>query len=79
MPFKIYADFESVSKGVRSSDINNNASYAEKYQKYIPCSFAYKIVCVDDKLSKPVVLYRGKSAVNRFIETILKEYDYSIV
>ena len=46
--FKIYADFESV--------LNGNASYTEKYQEHIPCSFAYKVVCIDDKFSKPVAL-----------------------
>ena len=47
-------------KGVRVSDRKNNTLYTEKYQKHIPCSFAYKVVCVDDKFSKPVVVYRGK-------------------
>ena len=70
-PFKIYADFESVLKGVQSNDNDNNASYTKKYQEHIPCSFAYKVVCNDDKFSKPVVLYRGKIEVNKFIEAIL--------
>ena len=34
--FKIYVDFESVLKGVRGSDRNNNTSCTEKYQKSIP-------------------------------------------
>ena len=75
MPFKIYVDFESVLKGVRDSQ-RNNTSYTKKYQRHIPCSFAYKVACVDDKFSKPVVLYRGKNAINRFIEAILEKYDY---
>ena len=29
-------------------------------------------MCIDDKFSKPVVLYRGKNGVYRFIKTILK-------
>ena len=58
-PCKIYADFECNVKRVRSSDRSDNALYTKKYQKHIPCSFAYKVVCVDDKFSKPVVLYRG--------------------
>ena len=33
-------------------------------------------MCVNDKFTKPVVLYRVKNAVNRFIETILEEYHY---
>ena len=76
MPFKIYADFECNVKEVRSSDRNNNTSHTKKHQAHIPCSFSYNVVCVDNRFSKPVVLYRGKDAVYRFIETILKEYDY---
>ena len=76
VPFTIYADFESVFKRVSGSDRKNNASYTEKYQAHITCSFAYKFVYVDDKFSKPVVLYRVKHSINRFIETVLKEYDY---
>ena len=48
----------------------------KKYQKHIPCSFAYKDVCVGDKFSKSVAFYRGKNAINGFIETILEECDY---
>ena len=59
-------------KGVRSSNRKNNTSYTEKYQKHIPCSFAYKVVCVDDKFSKPVVLCNGKNVINKFIKAILE-------
>ena len=52
--FKIYADFECIlrptsSKRVKSSD--TNGSYTEKYEDHISCSFAYKVVCVDNKFS----------------------------
>ena len=78
-PFKTYADFECIlrptlSKEVKSSD--KNGSYTEKYQDHIPCSFAYKVVCVDNIFSKDVVIYRGKNAAYKFIEAILGEYDY---
>ena len=53
-----------------------NSSYTGKYEAHIPCSFAYNVVCIDDRFSKLVVLYRGKNAVNKFVEAILKEYDY---
>ena len=36
----------------------------------------FKFVCIDNKFSKDVVLYRGKNAAYKFIEAILKEYDY---
>ena len=55
---------------------NNNTSYTEKYQDHTPCSLAYKVVCTDDKFSKPVVLCRGKNAVNKSIKAILEEYEY---
>ena len=73
--FKISSDFECILKGVKSRD-KNNGSYAEKYQDHVPCSFAYKIVCIDNKFSKKVVLYRGKNAAYRFSKAILEEYDY---
>ena len=57
-------------KGAKGSN-KNNGSYTEKYQHHIPCSFACKVVCVDNNFSKKVVLCRGKNAAYRFIEAIL--------
>ena len=74
--FMIYADFESILKRVQSNDRNNNTSDTEKYQAHLPCSFAYKVVCLDDKVSNLVVLYRGKDAVNKYIKAIRKENGY---
>ena len=74
--FKIYADFEPVLKGIKK-DGGSNASYTKKYQEHIPCSFAYKVVCIDDRFSKSIViLQRKKNAVSKFIKAILKEYRY---
>ena len=58
----VSADFECILKGVKSSD-KNNSSYTEKFQAHIPCSFAYKVVCIDNKFSKKVVLYREKNVI----------------
>ena len=75
IPFKIYPDFECyVLKGVRSND-KNNTSYTEKYRDHIPCSFAYKVACVDNRFSKRPVLYRGKM---QFIDK-LKQFLKSII
>ena len=41
----------------------------KEYQYHIPCSFAYKVVCIDDRFTKPIVAYE-------FIKAILKEYKY---
>ena len=75
-PFKIYADFECLLKSVDSGFDNDCFSYTKKYQHHIPCNFTYKLVCVDDKFSKDVVLYRRKNAVLKFIQCIFKECDY---
>ena len=72
VPFKIYADFEFNLKSVKSYE----GSYSKKYQDHIPCSFAYKLVCVDDKFTEPIVVFSGENAAYEFIETILKEYQY---
>ena len=73
--FKFYAYFECVLKKVESIH-KNSGSYTEKYQDHIPCNFAYNVVCLDNKFSKKVVLYRGKNAVYKFIKANLNEYDY---
>ena len=73
--FKIHDDFKYILNGVKSSN-RNNGSYIEKYQDHIPCSFAYKVACVDNKFSKKVVLCRGKNVAYIFTEAILKEYTY---
>ena len=37
------------------------------YQDHIHCSFACKLVCVDDRFSKSIVVYRGENAVYKSI------------
>ena len=38
-------------KSTDRDDRDDDASYTEKFRKHIPCSFAYNLVCVDDKFS----------------------------
>ena len=47
-----------------------------KYQDHVPCSFAYKVVCIDDRFTKPIVVFRGENAAYEFIKAILREYKY---
>ena len=76
VPFKIYAEFECIFKKVDVGISNNDVSSTRKYQDHAPCIFAYMVVCVDNKFSKKIVLYRGKNAINKFIKLILDEYNY---
>ena len=74
-PFKIDADFECILNRVKSNE-KISGYYTKKYQDYILCSFANKLVCVNKKFSKPVVLYTGEKATYNFITIILQEFDY---
>ena len=78
VPFKIYADFECLLKSCDFGVDDECFSYNRKCQDHIPCSFSYKVVCIDNKFSKDVVLYRDKNAIFKFIKCIFKEYSYCI-
>ena len=72
VPFNIYADFECNLSGVECYA----GSYTKKYQDHVPCSFAYKVVCIDDRFAKRIVVYRGENAAYEFVKAILKECKY---
>ena len=44
----------------------------KKYHDHVPCSFAYKAVCIDDRFSKRIVVFSGENAAYELIEVILK-------
>ena len=64
-------DFLSIN-GTQSADVEER----KKYHDHVPCSYAYKVVCIDNRFSKPIVIYRGKDAAYEFIKAIIKEYKY---
>ena len=72
VPFKIFGEFECNLKNVESYE----GSYSKKCQDHVRWSFAYKLVCVDDKFGKLIVVFRGENAAYEFVQAILKEYVY---
>ena len=70
--FKIYADFECNLKSAESY----KGFYSKKYQDHVTCSFAYKLVYVDDKFTKPIIVSRGENTAFKFIEAMLKKFEY---
>ena len=70
VPFKIYADFEC---NLKDTEIYEG-SCTKKYHDHVPCSYAFKVVCIDNRFSKPIVVYRGENAACEFFRAILKEY-----
>ena len=43
-----------------------------KYQKHVACICGYKLVCVDDKFSKPFRSYLGEDSVYNFINDMIE-------
>ena len=55
---------------------NPEESYTNKYQKHIACSYVCKLVCVDEKFSKPFKTYLGEDSVYNFINSMIEESRY---
>ena len=72
VPFKIYVDFEC-----NLSDVEVYVgSYTKKCHEHVPCSYAYKVVCIDDRFITAIVVYRGKNTAYEFIKATLEKYKY---
>ena len=73
-PFVVYADFESILKPV-DTDVDTTQgvevggeSSSHVFQEHIPCNFAYQVVSsVDPNFSRPLVMYRGEHAAEKFV------------
>ena len=76
-PFMIYADFESILVPEDNGQQNPIESYTNKYQKYVACSYGYKLVYVGDRFSKPFKPYLGEDAVYNVINSMVEESKYS--
>ena len=53
----IYADFDNILVPEDNGKQNSIDFYVNKYQKHIVCCYGNKLVCVDDKFSKPFKSY----------------------
>ena len=71
-PFIIYPDFESILVPENNGKQNPEESCANKYA----CSYGCKLVCVDDKFSKPFNTYLGEDAVYNFSNNMMEESKY---
>ena len=77
VPFVIYADFESITQPIEQAERDPSQSYTDGYQVHIPCSFAYKVVCIDERYTETVT-YRsdnliGTGVIGVFIRELQKE------
>ena len=61
-PLIIYSDFESILLPENNGKQNPEEFYINKCQRYIACSYGYKLVCTNDKFSKPFKTFLEKDA-----------------
>ena len=74
VPFVIYADFEAITEKIDTCQPPNQKSYTTTYQSHRACGFGYKVVChYDQSYSKPVEIYRGEDAAERFIQKMFED------
>ena len=73
--FMIYADFESILVPENDGKQNSNESYTNKYKKHAVCSYGYKLVCDDDKFSKPFKSYQVKMLFTILLAARLKKIN----
>ena len=76
VPFIIYADFEALNSPINSANNSPDSSYTESYQKHEPCGYAYKVVCIDSRYTKPTKLYRGENCIEEFMNALQEEEKY---
>ena len=69
----IYTNFETIVVPEDNGKQNLEEGYRNKYQKHFAWSYGYKLVCVDDKFSKPFKTYLGKDAASNFINNMIEE------
>ena len=82
----IYAHFEIILAPEDNGKQNPDESYTNKYQKHVPCSYGYKLVCAYDKFSKLFKSYLDEDNVYYFINSkvekskfcsdVMKKYFY---
>ncbi|GBN22535.1 hypothetical protein AVEN_268168-1, partial [Araneus ventricosus] len=70
LPYIIYADFESLI--VKEVHTSGNTEIVARHEA---CGYAYIIIGPDVRSVKPIAIYRGKNAVQHFMENILKEKE----
>ena len=76
IPFIIYADFETIQKPIQTCDNSSEISHTTATKRLEVCSYGYKVVCsADDKYTKPVKIYRGLNAADKFIADLLEEQE----
>jgi len=66
VPFIIYADFETFTQKMDSCEPDPKKSSITPNKKFEPCGFGYQVISIDEKYTKPPVIYRGTNVSKQF-------------
>ena len=55
---------------------SSEESYTKKHETHVACSYGYKLVCGDNKFSKPFKSCLGEDAVYNFVNSMIEESNY---
>ena len=73
VPFCIYADFECFARKIDTCLPDPAKSSTTNKTMFEACSFGYKVVCTDDRYTKPTVIYRGPNVTETFLRKLVEE------
>ncbi|KAK3107369.1 hypothetical protein FSP39_012926 [Pinctada imbricata] len=75
VPFVIYCDLETLVEKIDTCYPDATKSSTTKESHFEPCGYAYKVVCTNEKYTKPPVLYHGRNAIQRLLKALQEEED----
>lgn len=69
----MYCDMKAFSKKIGHCFTGSCKLYTCTMSKFEACSYGYHVVCVEDRYTKPPVIYGGPDAARYLIENLLQE------
>ena len=73
IPFKIYADTEFFLNRTNSYTGEHKNIKNNKILRTFSNSIGAKLVCIDDRFTLPVITFKGKNCINKFIWWIINQ------
>ena len=73
IPFKVYADTQFVLKRTNSYKGEHKNIKNNHISRTFSNSIGAKLVCIDDRFTLPVITFKGKNCINKFIWWVINQ------
>ena len=73
IPFKVYADTQFVLKRTNSYKGEHKNIKNNHISRTFSNSIGAKLVCIDDRFTLPVIIFKGKNCINKFIWWVINQ------